>query len=77
MQLDDIANPLLRLPEMRTSGVTLLSHAGQKPLLGAGQQMLFGIVSPVEFIFRETKMEAAPAVRTHSTSSTVYARTRL
>jgi hypothetical protein len=55
MPLEDIANPLLRLPEMRTSGATLLSHAGEKPSLGAGQRMLFGIVSPVEFIFRETK----------------------
>jgi hypothetical protein len=55
MPLEDIANPLLRLPEMRTTGVTLLTHSGQKPSLGAGQPMLFGIVSPVEFIFRETK----------------------
>ena len=55
MPLEDITNPLLRLPEMRTSGVTLLNHGGGKMSLGAGQPMLFGIVSPVEFIFRETK----------------------
>jgi hypothetical protein len=54
MPLEDIANPLLRLPEMRTSGVTLLDHNGGKMPLGAGQRLLFGIVSPVEFIFRET-----------------------
>jgi hypothetical protein len=47
MPLEDIANPLLRLPEMRTSGATLLSHAGEKPSLRAGQRMLFGIVSPM------------------------------
>ncbi len=55
MPLEDIGNPLLRSAEMRTSGMTLVNHAGQKKQLGAGQQILFGIISPVEFVFRETK----------------------
>lgn len=55
MPLEDIANPLLGLPEMRTTDKTLLSHSGGKLPLGAGQRMLLSIVSPVEFIFRETK----------------------
>lgn len=54
MPLDDVANPLLRLPEMRTSGLPLLPHAGESPRLGAGQNIGWSILSPVEFVFRET-----------------------
>ncbi len=55
MPLEEITNPLLQAPEMRTSGRTLVQHAGQSPQLGAGQWVMFSILSPVEFIFRETQ----------------------
>lgn len=54
MPLDDISNPLLRSPEMKITGRPLLAHAGQSPQLGAGQQIGWSILSPVEFVFRET-----------------------
>jgi hypothetical protein len=54
MPIDDIANPLLRSPEMRTTGRPLVAHAGQSPQLGAGQQIGWSILSPIEFVFRET-----------------------
>lgn len=54
MPVDDINNPFLRAPEMRTSGQTLLPHDGQTPTLGAGRRIGISILSPIEFIFRET-----------------------
>lgn len=52
--MDEISNPLLILPEMRTTGQPLLAHAGESPQLGAAQPMGWMILSPVEFVFRET-----------------------
>lgn len=52
--MDDISNPLLGRPEMRTAGQPLVTHAGQSPQLGAAQQIAWMILSPVEFVFRET-----------------------
>jgi hypothetical protein len=55
MPLQDISNPLLSRPEMITSGVTQLDHGGSRVSLGAGQRVAFTIISPVNFIFRETR----------------------
>jgi hypothetical protein len=55
MPLQDISNPLLSRPEMITSGVTQLDHGGSRVSLGAGQRVAFTIISPVNFIFRQTR----------------------